>query len=113
MAITVGFFRGLIVRFHSPVASSILPVNTRAPLQCTLHSFISNRTLHPASANFLVDISDKCESPGTMCASINASGSHGDYGFICDVLDWDCKDVVCVVVICDEIVLVSIQRDCW
>ena len=36
-----------------------------------------------------------------------------DYGFICDVLDWDRKDVVCVVVICDEIVLVAVQRDCW
>ena len=38
---------------------------------------MSNSSLHPASANFLVDISDKCESPGTMCASVNASGSHG------------------------------------
>ena len=38
---------------------------------------MSNNTLHPASANFLVDISDECESPGTMCASVNASGSHG------------------------------------
>ena len=38
---------------------------------------MSNSTLHPASANFLVDISDDCESPGTMCASVNASGSHG------------------------------------
>ena len=38
---------------------------------------MSNNTLHPASANFLVEISDKCESPGTMCASVNASGSHG------------------------------------
>ena len=36
-----------------------------------------------------------------------------DYYFICDVLDWDRKDVVCVVVICDEIVLVAIQRDFW
>ena len=40
---------------------------------------MSNSTLHPASANFLVDISDECESPGTMCASVNASGSHGIY----------------------------------
>ena len=38
---------------------------------------MSNSTLNPASANFLVDIIDKCESPGTMCASVNASGSHG------------------------------------
>ena len=38
---------------------------------------MSNSTLHPASANFLVDTSDECESPGTMCASVNASGSHG------------------------------------
>ena len=38
---------------------------------------MSNSTLHPASANFLVDISDECESPGAMCASVNASGSHG------------------------------------
>ena len=38
---------------------------------------MSNSTLHPASANFLVDISDECESPGTMCASVNASGSDG------------------------------------
>ena len=40
-------------------------------------SLMSNSTLHPTSANFLVDISDKCEIPGTMCASFNASGSHG------------------------------------
>ena len=38
---------------------------------------MSNSTLHPTSANFLVDISDKCESPDKMCASVNASGSHG------------------------------------
>ena len=76
MAITVGFSCGLIGRFHSPVSPSLLPVNTRAPLKCTLHSFMLNSILHPASANFLVDISDKCESPGTMCASVNASGSH-------------------------------------
>ena len=38
---------------------------------------MSNSTLHPASTNFLVDISDECESPGTMYASVNASGSHG------------------------------------
>ena len=36
-----------------------------------------------------------------------------DYCFICDVLDWYRKDVVCVLVICDEIVLVAIQQDCW
>ena len=24
-----------------------------------------------------MDISEECESPGTMCASVNASGSHG------------------------------------
>ena len=36
-----------------------------------------------------------------------------DYCFICDVLGWDCKDVVCVVVICDEIELVAIQRYFW
>ena len=35
-----------------------------------------------------------------------------DYCFIYDVLDWDRKDVVCVVVICDEILLVAIHRDC-
>ena len=38
---------------------------------------MSNSTLHPASANFLVGISDECESPGKMCDSVNASGSHG------------------------------------
>ena len=38
---------------------------------------MSNSTLHPASAKCLVDISDDCESPGTMCASVNASGNHG------------------------------------
>ena len=38
---------------------------------------MSNSTLHPESANFIVDISEECDSPGTMCASVNASGSHG------------------------------------
>ena len=38
---------------------------------------MSNSTLHPASANFLADISYECESPGTMCASVNAYRSHG------------------------------------
>ena len=38
---------------------------------------MSNNTLHPASANFLMEISDECESPGIMCSLVNASGSQG------------------------------------
>ena len=38
---------------------------------------MSNTTLHPASQNFLVEISDECERPGTMWASVIWSGSHG------------------------------------
>ena len=34
-------------------------------------------TLHPASHNILMDISDACARPGTMCASFAYFGSHG------------------------------------
>ena len=77
MEIAVVFSCGLIGKFHSPVNLSLLSVNNRAPLYYTLNLFMSNSTLHSASANFLVDISDECESPGTICASVNSSGSHG------------------------------------
>ena len=38
---------------------------------------MSNITLHPASQNFLVEMSDACASPGTMWASVILSGNHG------------------------------------
>ena len=38
---------------------------------------MSNTTLHPASQNFLVEISDACASPGTMWASVISSGNQG------------------------------------
>ena len=38
---------------------------------------MSNVTLHPASQNFLVDMSDEWARPGTMCASVMCSGSQG------------------------------------
>ena len=34
-------------------------------------------TLHPASQNFLVEMRDACARPGTICASVICSGSHG------------------------------------
>ena len=34
-------------------------------------------TLHPASHNILMDISDVCVRPGTICASFASLGSHG------------------------------------
>jgi len=34
-------------------------------------------TLHPASQNFLAEMSDECCRPGTMCASVTLVGSHG------------------------------------
>ena len=33
--------------------------------------------MHPASQNFLVDINDACDNPGTICASVTWFGSHG------------------------------------
>ena len=38
---------------------------------------MSKTTLHPASQNLRVEISDACASPGTMCASVICAGSHG------------------------------------
>lgn len=38
---------------------------------------MSNVILQPASQNFLVATRDECANPGTMCASVMASGSHG------------------------------------
>ena len=38
---------------------------------------MSNTTLHPASQNFRVEMSDECASCGTICASVILSGSHG------------------------------------
>ena len=34
-------------------------------------------TLYPAAQNFLVEIRDECDKPGTMCASVTWLGSHG------------------------------------
>ena len=34
-------------------------------------------TLHPASHNIMMDISDACDKPGTMWASFASFGSHG------------------------------------
>ena len=34
-------------------------------------------TLHPVSHNILMNISDVCARPGTMCASFASFGSHG------------------------------------
>ena len=38
---------------------------------------MSNVTLHPKFVNFLVDMRDEWEIPGTICASVNVFGSHG------------------------------------
>ena len=38
---------------------------------------MSNMTLHPTLQTFLVEINNKCANPGTMCASVTWSGSHG------------------------------------
>merc|ERR1712051_114889 len=42
-----------------------------------MEQYWSNTTLYPASQNFLVDISEACDSPGTMCALVTSSGNHG------------------------------------
>ena len=41
------------------------------------HSSSSKPTLQPASQNFLVEMSDACDNPGTMCASVISFGNHG------------------------------------
>ena len=38
---------------------------------------MSNMTLHPASQNFLVEISEACDRPGTIWASVITPGSQG------------------------------------
>ena len=38
---------------------------------------MSNITLHPESVNFLVDMRDEWERPGTIFASVTVFGSHG------------------------------------
>ena len=38
---------------------------------------MSNVTLHPEFVNFLVDMRDEWERPGTICASVTVFGSHG------------------------------------
>ena len=40
-------------------------------------SSMSNVTLHPKSVNFLVDMRDEWERPGTICASVTVFGIHG------------------------------------
>ena len=74
--ISDGFSLRLIGRFHSPIVLSFLPVNTRTTFSCIPHSSMSNVTLHPESVNFLVDMRDEWEIPGTICASITVFGSH-------------------------------------
>ena len=37
---------------------------------------MSNVTLHPESVNFLVDMRDEWERPGTICDSVTVFGSH-------------------------------------
>ena len=38
---------------------------------------MSNITLHPESVNFLVDMRDEWERPGTICDSVTVFCSHG------------------------------------
>ena len=66
----------LIGSCHRPVVISLLPTRTSLFSKYTLHSSLSNITLHPASQNFLVEIRDAWARPGMMCASVMCSGSH-------------------------------------
>ena len=36
-----------------------------------------------------------------------------DNGFVGDIADWDSINIVCIVVVCDEVVLISIDGDGW
>ena len=59
---------------------------------------MSNVTLHPKSQNFLVDMREECAKPGTMCASVISSGSHGISRLpVC--VDWMCFPFGSVIVI--------------
>ena len=68
---------GLMGSCQRPVVTSLPPTNTNLFLKQTLDSSLSNMTLHPASQNFLVEMRDACARPGTICASVICSGSHG------------------------------------
>ena len=56
---------------------SLLPLHNILPSKCTLHSSSSYVTLYPASHHTTTETSGVCASPGTMCAVVALSGSHG------------------------------------
>ena len=57
---------------HNPVNGSLVPFHKTFPLQKNFTCPVSYVTLHPASISILIDISDVCAKPGTICAALAA-----------------------------------------
>ena len=62
---------------HNLVKGSLFSLDTILPLKYTLHSLLSYVTLHPALHNTAIEISNVWASPGTICALVVLSSSHG------------------------------------
>ena len=65
-------------------------MGTRLLLCITRHSLLSKLTLHPALQNFLMEINDVWDRPGTICASVILSGNHGIFRLQA------CIDLICL-----------------
>ena len=62
----VGVMAGLIGICHSCVLGSLSPTRTNVLSLYNRHSFSLKMTLYSATQNFLVEMRDECDKPGTM-----------------------------------------------
>ena len=67
----------MIGNIHSPVFLSLYPMRRIFPWDWNLHVVWSQMTVHSLSQNCLMEMSDECSSPGTMCASVSLLDIHG------------------------------------
>ena len=70
-------FHLLVDIIQSPPGPTPFLVSTNAPQYHTSHTLSLKITTHPPLHNFLIDVKDECDRPGTMCASLNSLGSPG------------------------------------
>ena len=72
-----GLSTGAMGSIHRPVLPFLVPLRTRFWRKYTRHSSLSKMTRQPASQNLLIEMSDECANPGTICASVISAGSQG------------------------------------
>ena len=69
--------RPSIGKIHSPPGPISFPVSTNASLYHTSHILSLKMTTHPPLHNFLIDIMEEWNNPGTMCASLSSFDRYG------------------------------------